>query len=53
MRLAVLLSAALLSSSAAPAAEPKLVVATDPQSQPESVTVAPDGSLFLSRRASR
>jgi hypothetical protein len=30
------------------AAEPKLVVATDPRSQLESVTVAPDGSLFLS-----
>jgi hypothetical protein len=29
------------------AAEPKLDVSTDLQSQPESVTVAPDGSLFL------
>src|SRR5580704_10702629 len=48
MRLAVLSFPALLVSSMAQAAEPKLVVATDPQSQPESVTVAPDGSLFLS-----
>ena len=48
MRLALPLFAALLASSVAPAAEPKLLVATDPQSQPESVTVAPDGSLFLS-----
>src|ERR1700733_7066518 len=28
-------------------AEPGLVVTTDPQSQPESVTVAPDGALIL------
>jgi hypothetical protein len=39
---------ALLLCSGALAAEPKRVVSTDPQSQPESVTVAPDGSLFLS-----
>jgi hypothetical protein len=29
------------------AAEPGLVVTTDPYSEPESVTVAPDGSLIL------
>ena len=29
------------------AAEPKLVVTTDPGSDPESVTEAPDGSLIL------
>jgi hypothetical protein len=28
-------------------AEPSLVVTTDPQSQPESITVAPDGALIL------
>ena len=28
-------------------AEPGLVVTTDPQSQPESITVAPDGALIL------
>jgi hypothetical protein len=28
-------------------AEPGLIVTTDPQSQPESVTVAPDGALIL------
>jgi hypothetical protein len=48
-RLPVLLSlSALLVCSAAKATEPELVVTTDPQSQPESVTVAPDGALFLS-----
>jgi hypothetical protein len=46
-RLFVLSLAALLVCSAVQAAEPQLVVTTDPQSQPESVTVAPDGSLFL------
>src|ERR1700691_1038991 len=30
-----------------PLAEPGLVVTTDPQSQPESTTVAPDGALIL------
>ena len=39
--------AALLVCSAARAAEPKLVVTTDPQSQPESFTEAPDGSLII------
>src|ERR1700753_583672 len=52
MRLSVPSLAALLICSAAlaaePKAEPKLVVTTDPQSQPESITVAPDGALFLS-----
>jgi sugar lactone lactonase YvrE len=47
MRLAVLSLAVLLVCSGALAAEPKLVVTTDPQSQPESITVGPDGSLFL------
>jgi hypothetical protein len=48
MRLSVFSLATLLVCSVVQAAEPKLVVATDPQSQPESVTQAPDGSLFLS-----
>lgn len=48
MRLFVLPLAALLISSAGQATEPELVVTTDPQSQPESVTVAPDGALILS-----
>jgi hypothetical protein len=43
---AVLLLAPL-ACSATQAAEPKLVIATDPKSQPESVTEAPDGSLFI------
>src|ERR1700751_1565429 len=47
VRVIVLSLAALLISSAARAAEPKLIVTTDPQSQPESVTEAPDGSLIL------
>jgi hypothetical protein len=47
MRLLVLSLAALLVWSVAQAAEPNLIVTTDPQSQPESVTVAPDGSLIL------
>ena len=47
MRLLLLSLTALLVCSVARAAEPKLVVTTDPQSQPESVTVAPDGSLIL------
>jgi sugar lactone lactonase YvrE len=46
MRLLVLPLAGLLASGAL-AAEPKLIVTTDPQSQPESITVGPDGSLFL------
>jgi hypothetical protein len=41
------LVAAALVCSAVQAAEPKLVVTTDPKSQPESITEAPDGSLFL------
>jgi hypothetical protein len=48
MRFSLLSLAVLLVCTSAQAAEPKLVVTTDPQSQPESVTVAPDGSLFLS-----
>ena len=40
--------AILLAWGAAASAAPSLVVTTDPQSQPESVTVAPDGSLILS-----
>jgi hypothetical protein len=48
MRFSFLSLAALLVCSSALATEPKLVVTADPQSQPESVTVAPDGSLFLS-----
>jgi sugar lactone lactonase YvrE len=48
MRLPVLSLITLLACSVAQAAEPKLVVMSDPQSQPESVTQAPDGSLFLS-----
>jgi hypothetical protein len=43
--------AALLVCSAASAAEPKLVVTTDPGSDPESVTEAPDGSLILGSAA--
>jgi hypothetical protein len=39
--------AALLACSAAQAAEPKLVVTTEPKSQPESFTEAPDGSLII------
>jgi hypothetical protein len=47
LRLSVLSLAALLVCSAAQAAEPKLVVTTEPKSQPESFTVAPDGSLII------
>lgn len=43
--------AALLICSAVRAAEPKLVVTTDPGSDPESVTQAPDGSLILGSAA--
>jgi hypothetical protein len=43
--------AALLICSAGHAAEPKLVVTTDPGSDPESVTEAPDGSLILGSAA--
>ena len=43
--------AALLLCSTAQAAEPKLVVTTDPGSDPESVTEAPDGSLILGSAA--
>ena len=39
--------AALLICSAGQAAEPKLVVTTEPKSQPESFTEAPDGSLII------
>jgi hypothetical protein len=41
------LAVMLAFSVAAAAAEPALVVTTDPHSEPESVTVAPDGSLIL------
>jgi hypothetical protein len=34
-------------------AEPGLVVTTDPQSQPESITVAPDGALILGSMSKR
>jgi hypothetical protein len=44
---AVLSLAALLVCSAVQAAEPKLVVTTEPKSQPESFTQAPDGSLII------
>ncbi|HMA48638.1 MAG TPA: hypothetical protein VKP60_02730 [Magnetospirillaceae bacterium] len=48
MKRALPLAAVLLAlASAATAATPEAVVATDPQSEPESVTVAPDGSLIL------
>jgi hypothetical protein len=43
--------AALLVCSAGQAAEPKLVVTTDPGSDPESITEAPDGSLILGSAA--
>jgi hypothetical protein len=39
--------AILLAFGSAASAAPSLVVTTDPHSQPESVTVAPDGSLIL------
>jgi hypothetical protein len=39
--------AALLVCSAAQAVEPRLVVTTEPKSQPESFTEAPDGSLII------
>jgi hypothetical protein len=42
-----LLIALLAVSSAMPAALPQATVTTDPKSEPESVTVAPDGSLIL------
>jgi hypothetical protein len=42
-----LVVAALLACSAAQATEPKLVVTTEPKSQPESFTEAPDGSLII------
>ena len=44
--------AALLVCSAAQAAEPKLVVTTEPKSQPESFTEAPDGSLIIGSASS-
>jgi hypothetical protein len=47
IRLPVLSLAALWVYSVASAAEPRLVVTTDPQSRPESITVGRDGSLFL------
>jgi hypothetical protein len=43
--------AALLVCSTGQAAEPKLVVTTDPGSDPESFTEAPDGSLILGSAA--
>jgi hypothetical protein len=46
-----LVVAALLVCSTVQAAEPKLVVTTDPGSDPESVTEAPDGSLILGSAA--
>jgi hypothetical protein len=39
--------AALLLCAGALAAEPRQIVTTEPQSQPESVTVTPDGALIL------
>jgi len=47
LRFSVLSLAALLVCSAAEAAEPRLVVTTEPKSQPESFTEAPDGSLII------
>src|ERR1700722_763702 len=47
-RLSVGCLAILPAWGSAASAAPSLVVTTDPQSQPESVTVAPDGSLILS-----
>jgi hypothetical protein len=47
IRLLSCLAALLAFSVAATAAEPERVVTTDPHSQPESLTVAPDGSLIL------
>jgi hypothetical protein len=47
LQLSVLSLAALLVCSAAQAVEPKLVVTTEPKSQPESFTVAPDGALII------
>ena len=44
---AALSLAALLVCSAVQAAEPKLVVTTEPKSQPESFTQAPDGALII------
>jgi sugar lactone lactonase YvrE len=46
-RLFSCLAAMLVFSVATAAAEPEHVVTTDPHSEPESVTVAPDGSLIL------
>jgi hypothetical protein len=43
--------AVLMIGSVAMAVEPKLVVTTDPGSDPESVTEAPDGSLILGSAA--
>jgi hypothetical protein len=43
----VLSLAALLVCSVVQAAEPKAVVTTEPKSQPESFTQAPDGSLII------
>ena len=44
---AALSLAALLVCSVVQAAEPKLVVTTEPKSQPESFTQAPDGALII------
>jgi hypothetical protein len=46
-RLFSCMAAMLAFSVAAAAAEPGLVVTTDPHSEPESVTLAPDGSLIM------
>ncbi len=43
--------AALLVCATAHAVEPKLTVTTDPGSDPESVTLAPDGALILGSAA--
>ena len=51
-RLFVCLAAILAFSAAAAAAESELVVTTDPHAEPESVTVAPDGSLILGSASS-
>ncbi|MEA2913799.1 MAG: hypothetical protein QOJ15_5880 [Bradyrhizobium sp.] len=47
IRLVSCLAAGLAFSVAASAAEPGLVVTADPHSEPESVTVAPDGSVIM------
>jgi hypothetical protein len=49
-RLFYCLAAMLAFSFAAAAAESKLVVTTDPHSEPESVTVAPDAAALTAER---